>query len=206
MFYKKPLPGDLIEAYQRLLKHAESILVGQVARQTEATHELLSPLRRALRRAAARGASDAFFGRDFSPGGGGRSRGPGADGVSAGWPHSSRAAGRISETVARAVARSAATGQAAAGQRGGSFFCVGDVKQAIYGWRGGVAAIFDALKAELEGLEDQTLAKSYRSAQPVIDAVNAVFRHLTGHPNLDKLAGPRASMASSLPRTCDRTH
>ncbi|MBR5626442.1 MAG: UvrD-helicase domain-containing protein, partial [Thermoguttaceae bacterium] len=26
-----------------------------------------------------------------------------------------------------------------------SFFCVGDVKQAIYGWRGGVAEIFDAI-------------------------------------------------------------
>src|SRR5262249_57171167 len=34
--------------------------------------------------------------------------------------------------------------------RGGaprSFFCVGDVKQAIYGWRGGMAEIFDTLQS-----------------------------------------------------------
>ena len=31
------------------------------------------------------------------------------------------------------------------GGRRQSFFCVGDVKQAIYGWRGGVAEIFEAI-------------------------------------------------------------
>src|SRR5262245_48907538 len=40
VFYKKPLPPELIKLYERLLKHVESILVGQVARQTEATHDL----------------------------------------------------------------------------------------------------------------------------------------------------------------------
>ncbi len=33
-----------------------------------------------------------------------------------------------------------------------SFFCVGDVKQAIYGWRGGVAALFDKVEREVPGL------------------------------------------------------
>src|SRR5262245_47764991 len=41
-YYKKPLPPELISLYQRLLRHVESILVGQVARQTEATQQLLS--------------------------------------------------------------------------------------------------------------------------------------------------------------------
>src|SRR5262245_1134883 len=40
-FYNKPLPPELVNLYRRLLKHVESILVGQVARQTEATRELL---------------------------------------------------------------------------------------------------------------------------------------------------------------------
>ena len=37
-----------------------------------------------------------------------------------------------------------------------SFFCVGDVKQAIYGWRGGVAEIFEAIDRELGGLEHES--------------------------------------------------
>ncbi len=59
-----------------------------------------------------------------------------------------------------------------------SFFCVGDVKQAIYGWRGGVAAIFDAIETDLGSLTHESLDKSYRSSKPVIDAVNEVFGNL----------------------------
>ncbi len=57
-----------------------------------------------------------------------------------------------------------------------SFFCVGDMKQAIFGWRGGVAEIFDLVDSELLHLQKaETLTKSYRSAPPVIDLVNQVF-------------------------------
>ena len=68
----------------------------------------------------------------------------------------------------------------------GSFFCVGDVKQAIYGWRGGIAEIFEALPQELQKLEFGSLNVSYRSAQPVIDAVNAVFTGMVRHPRLEQ--------------------
>src|SRR5205085_9537912 len=56
-----------------------------------------------------------------------------------------------------------------------SFFCVGDVKQAIYGWRGGMASIFNGLRDSLGPLEETPLLESRRSAQPVIDVVNQVF-------------------------------
>ncbi|MEZ4448855.1 MAG: UvrD-helicase domain-containing protein [Nannocystaceae bacterium] len=65
-----------------------------------------------------------------------------------------------------------------------SFFCVGDVKQSIYGWRDAcpeVLSRIDHLLARPGGvavIERQTLATSYRSAQPVIDAVNRVFESL----------------------------
>ena len=60
-----------------------------------------------------------------------------------------------------------------------SFFCVGDMKQAIFGWRGGVAEIFDLVDHELPNLDNTTtLTTSYRSAQPVIDAVNSVFMNV----------------------------
>lgn len=67
---------------------------------------------------------------------------------------------------------------------GGSFFCVGDAKQAIYGWRGGVAEIFELVDGELPGLAQETLATSYRSSPVIIDVVNRVFGSLAGNPEL----------------------
>ena len=71
------------------------------------------------------------------------------------------------------------------GAGGHSFFCVGDVKQAIYRWRGGVSQLFDAVQANLPGVGEQSLTKSYRSSQPVIDTVNQVFEHLPANEALD---------------------
>ena len=62
---------------------------------------------------------------------------------------------------------------------GRSFFCVGDMKQAIYGWRGGVAEIFDLVDRELENLTaSDDMVDSYRSAPEVIESVNKVFMNL----------------------------
>ena len=60
-----------------------------------------------------------------------------------------------------------------------SFFCVGDMKQAIFGWRGGVAEIFDVVTSQLDHVNDtEKLSISYRSSQVVIDMVNSVFGQL----------------------------
>jgi ATP-dependent helicase/nuclease subunit A len=66
----------------------------------------------------------------------------------------------------------------------GSFFCVGDAKQAIYGWRGGVAELFDSLSNDWPSLDQPVLARSRRSAPPIIDTVNRVFEHLDTNPVL----------------------
>lgn len=60
-----------------------------------------------------------------------------------------------------------------------SFFYVGDVKQAIYGWRGGDARLFREIfdhynRGATPVIAEQHLAKSWRSAPPVIALVNAV--------------------------------
>ncbi|MGH7136169.1 MAG: 3'-5' exonuclease [Pirellulales bacterium] len=65
-----------------------------------------------------------------------------------------------------------------------TFFCVGDAKQAIYGWRGGVAELFDALAADWPDLAQPVLAESRRSAQPIVDTVNRVFESLDTNPVL----------------------
>lgn len=80
-----------------------------------------------------------------------------------------------------------------------SFFCVGDVKQAIYGWRGGDARIFDTLLRQLPNLTSQKLAESWRSAPPIINTVNTVFLKLTRHPNLERLTSPIQSWCAAFP-------
>lgn len=65
------------------------------------------------------------------------------------------------------------------GEPGRSFFCVGDMKQAIYGWRGGVAEIFDVVQQQLPNLQSaQQMVKSYRSSPVIIDFVNDLFGNL----------------------------
>ncbi|MDD5093905.1 MAG: UvrD-helicase domain-containing protein [Dehalococcoidia bacterium] len=60
-----------------------------------------------------------------------------------------------------------------------SFFYVGDVKQAIYGWRGGNARLFGRILEQYEGLiEQRPMNTSFRSSQPIIDTVNRVFSSL----------------------------
>ncbi len=63
---------------------------------------------------------------------------------------------------------------------GGSVFFVGDVKQAIYGWRGGDADLFhqapDQLKALSHGFEDSNLEYNWRSFAHIINFNNAFFK------------------------------
>ena len=65
--------------------------------------------------------------------------------------------------------------QRAAEHPDGSVFCVGDVKQAIYGWRGGVAAIFDAFRDEVADVVEQPLNDSWRSSPIISQTVNDIF-------------------------------
>lgn len=67
---------------------------------------------------------------------------------------------------------------------GGSFFCVGDTKQAIYGWRGGVAGIFDAVAQQIPGVQQREQNVSFRSSPVITSTVNTIFRNLTRHPEL----------------------
>jgi len=71
-----------------------------------------------------------------------------------------------------------------------SFLCVGDGKQAIYGWRGGVAEILDAVPPAIPGIIESPLNESRRSSQAVITTVNRLFTGIGEHPNLDHYREP----------------
>ena len=72
------------------------------------------------------------------------------------------------------------------GQR--TFFYVGDIKQAIYGWRGGNAALFNQIlrhynRPDMPAIERRPLDRSFRSSAPVIELVNRAFRSLSPRVN-----------------------
>ena len=69
-----------------------------------------------------------------------------------------------------------------------TFFCVGDRKQAIYGWRGGEAAIFDTIQTEFPMLQQRPLDTSRRSSPPIIEAVNQAFSSLSGTTDFESLS------------------
>ncbi|MEL6715474.1 MAG: UvrD-helicase domain-containing protein, partial [Planctomycetota bacterium] len=66
-----------------------------------------------------------------------------------------------------------------------TFFCVGDLKQSIYGWRNGEPRLLGGLARRYPVLEEQPMTESYRSSRVVLDAVNRVFESLPASAALD---------------------
>ncbi len=185
VFAAQPIPEPALALYRQLIDHVAAQMIGRVARQTEASYRLLAQFHRVYERL--KHAQRALRFEDVT-----------------------RQLARLRQTVPedrmafrldsridhllldefqdtspdqwRVVRPLAERVTAADGNT--SFFCVGDVKQAIYGWRGGVAEIFDAIDDQLPGLQAQSLNASYRSAEPVIETVNRVFAGIPSHPNL----------------------
>lgn len=84
-----------------------------------------------------------------------------------------------------------------------SLFVVGDIKQAIYGWRGADDLSFRRLRAADSPLCRMSMAKSYRSSAVVLDFVNRIFgfndeatrhtaaRRLSGYVRVSRFGNPR---------------
>ncbi|UCD73830.1 MAG: UvrD-helicase domain-containing protein [Phycisphaerales bacterium] len=85
-----------------------------------------------------------------------------------------------------------------------SFFCVGDAKQSIYAWREAAPEILDEIPDLLTGPDGrsaihlQTLAESWRSSQPVIEAVNTVFESLPANPAAEEYSNAVAAFARTF--------
>ncbi len=191
-YYRKPIPDEAVRIYQRLLQQARAEIMSRVALQTEGTFELLDSFHLEYQRLKTALAALRFEDVTHYLARRGFSRGVDRlafrlDGVV---EHLLLDEFQDTSLTQWQVVRPFAQQVAAATD--GSFFCVGDVKQAIYGWRGGVAEIFDALPNELPDLADGSLDVSYRSARPIIDVVNTAFAGMHRHPDLDR-AEPEVS-------------
>lgn len=201
-FRRQPIPPQVIEVYRPLVENAKAELVGQIANQTAATHKLLERFDAAYRqlklsRRAMRFEDVTARLTEQTPTG---------ETPTGETPTDATLTGRMEEVAFRLDAhlrhllldefQDTAPGQwrvlrpfaRRIVRHGGrqSFFCVGDVKQAIYGWRGGVAEIFEALDHQLEQLEHRRLDRSRRSCQVVIDTVNRVFGGLESNAALGR--------------------
>ncbi|MHB9065694.1 MAG: UvrD-helicase domain-containing protein [Pirellulaceae bacterium] len=216
-YSRKPIPSDVIELYEQLLGQARSVLLQQMARQMQATYELLdkfhgiySQLKQqsgALRfeditRALAAGERlGSIDGQHF------RLDTPFAHLLLDEFQDTSLTQWQVLRPFARFV--TAKEGTPPTGTRSGrtSFFCVGDAKQAIYAWRGGKSEIFAALDGDLEGLETSPLTKSFRSSPPVIAAVNRIFQELPRHGNLERFEPAVHQWCKAFPEhTTSRMH
>ena len=71
-----------------------------------------------------------------------------------------------------------------AGAPGPERFFVGDVKQAIYRFRGSDVRHFTRLRREMETEGDVlSLSQSFRTHDPLVEILNTVFKHVLGDPH-----------------------
>jgi ATP-dependent exoDNAse (exonuclease V) beta subunit len=178
MFSCREIPEELALLYKKIIPHARAVLLSDLARQTSASYEVLSLYQRQyeeqrrlsctlsfddvkhkLAEAAIFGDMEHIFYRlDCKIG----------HLLLDEFQDTSLAEWRVLEPLADEVLSKAER----------SFFCVGDLKQAIYGWRGGVAEIFDRLEKRWEHLSTTSMELSRRSSPAVISFVNRVFSSL----------------------------
>ncbi|MDC0357180.1 UvrD-helicase domain-containing protein [Oligoflexia bacterium] len=180
-FSRVPLTDETRTIYAGLIKHAGAVLLNRLADQTQATHALLqmydeefsaqksaargllfNDVKTILSNASVMGALDEVYYRLDSRI---------AHLLLDEFQDTSRLEWLVLEPLADEILAKA--------QGEHTFCCVGDVKQAIYGWRGGVAEIFSSLESRWRQLKSDPMEKSYRSAQAVIDAVNDIFSDIS---------------------------
>jgi ATP-dependent helicase/nuclease subunit A len=188
-FYRKTLPSDLVSLIQTVADHVRAVIQNKVALQTEASHDLLDRFHHQfealkLERRALRFSDLTRHLRRLEHA-----------------AHWAQLSFRLDTTVDSLlldefqdtaldqwrVLRPFALHASGVGFER-SFLCVGDTKQAIYGWRGGNAELIDAVTTELGSLDERSLDRSFRSAPAVIDVVNRINRQMDRHGDLERYA------------------
>ncbi len=178
-YYRKPIEPPTAAAYLPLIDHARAMLVNRLADQTESTWRMLSHFHEAYERLRAERRVMRFDDVTRALAAGMSTHGIDPliyrlDGVVAHLLLDEFQDTSLAQwTVLRPFAQ-----RVTGGGKDRSFFCVGDAKQAIYGWRGGMAEIFDSAVRELPGVVESSLVESFRSAPAVIETVNQVFGDL----------------------------
>ena len=184
-YCKKAIPEDALAVYRQLVEHAKAVLRARIVERTEATWELLQGFDAEYQRLKASRRSLRF--EDVTRRLGDRGLGDRLEEVVY------RLDGQVAHLLLDEFQDTSAlqwrvlrpfAQRVVGGGADRSLFCVGDIKQAIYAWRGGVAEIFDAVDDEFGPLPAQALNQSFRSSPVVIDCVNRIFAGVAGNPAL----------------------
>ncbi len=186
-FSRVPIEADFASGLQPLLDWAAHEAVREVVRQNAATEQLLRRFEARYEAAKRRHGALRFDDVPRALLRGGEAAGPGplAHRLGGGLDHllldefqdTSVTQWRVLEPLARRVLDAA--------PEASSFFCVGDLKQSIYGWRSGEPRLLGGLTARFPGLGEEFLDDSWRSSQVVLDAVHALFGTLDQNPAFD---------------------
>ena len=189
-YYKKPISAELLKPMRILISHARAVILERLSRQNEATYQLAELFSKEFDRLAARGRMLGFedVKRHLT-------HAAISDDLESlyyrldcrlahllldEFQDTSRAEWCVLEPFVDEILSKAGEEHA--------FFCVGDTKQAIYGWRGGVAEIFDHLEDSWPQLVCSSREISRRSSPAVIEALNSVFGNLGAHPCLSEFS------------------
>ncbi|HEY5869162.1 MAG TPA: UvrD-helicase domain-containing protein [Candidatus Tectomicrobia bacterium] len=183
-YYRKPIGSAVLDAYQPLIHHAQAVLLKQIADQNEATRRILDRFGQVYQRLKLRHRALRF--EDITHVLAHTLTSASLDHVHyrLDTPIAHLLLDEFQDTSLTQWSAIQPFAERVTAQIGHSFFCVGDVKQAIYGWRGGVAELVDTVVGELPNVAEAQLNCSYRSSQTVIDTVNTVFGRLAANPVL----------------------
>ncbi len=192
-YHKKPIPRSVVDAYLPLIAHARSALVERTHRQTQATYRLLQQFDDHFTRLRQQQGLLLYSDVPFK--------------LTAAIGHEHRdimpelyyrldthvthlLLDEFQDTSSQQWQILQPFAQEICAHSDGSrtFYCVGDLKQAIYGWRGGRAEIFGQIERQLHLAPDAEYHKnvSYRSSQVVLNAVNRVFGSIADNPALSR--------------------
>ena len=199
-YYNKDLPAELLAAYAPLIHHAKALFYKVWANQTRGTWETLDRVYTELNRLKAEERVLDFG--DISRTLAERLNQHSIDSVAfrldANMDHLLLDEFQDTSLDQWQILRPFA--ESTTSESGKSFFCVGDRKQAIYGWRGGEAAIFDTIQSEFPVLQSRQLDRSQRSSPAVIEAVNAAFTSLQGTSDFDPLSLVISQWCEAFPK------
>ncbi|MEM8739428.1 MAG: UvrD-helicase domain-containing protein [Planctomycetota bacterium] len=206
VFDRTEIPPDWLDVATRWCGHVRGVVLERIARQTAATHELMQRFTAEYERLRA-GRGVMLFSDMAHRLAGGAFAGRGVDTDAALAEVYFRLDAAVThllldefqdtsldqwQVLSPFVDEIGGTGD---GSR--SLLVVGDTKQAIYGWRGGCAELFDRVKYHAPLLETRTLAKSYRSSPTVLSVVNRVFGGVAGCDTLNPDKYPEDGAAAA---------
>ena len=191
LFYRVEIDEILIEAYTPIIAHAQGVLVGRIRRQTIATRDMLALYHEQYRRLKHRQRVMTFA--DFTCAMQEAQRLGTLDvicyRIDASLQHLLLDEFQDTSVQQWAALRPFITEIVGNLPPDHTFFCVGDVKQSIYGWRDAAPDVLEHMPDLIPGADEstivlETLSKSYRSSPVLMQTLNAVFGSLPENPAL----------------------